>query len=208
MLTDPITGLTPKQSAFCREYTKDFNGSQAAIRAGYSERSSRSTSSEFLTNPNIKAEIKRLVDEKAMKEDEILLILSDIGRGDMGEMLDISDVSFNLDLAGAKRKGLTHLIRKVKQVTKISTSKDGGESETTIQEVELYSKLEAIQKIMDIRQMVIKRTDITTQGEKITDIGVKAVDYRAGLAALAPGSMGDSEAPGEGESSGNGPEMG
>lgn len=171
MVADPVTGLTPKQQAFCREYVKDFNGSQACIRAGYSERSSRSTSSEFLTNPNIKSEIKRLVDEKALKNDEIVLILSDIARGDMGELLDISEVSFNLDLAGAKRKGLTHLIRKVKQVTKLSTSKDGAESETTIQEVELYSKLEAIQKVMDIRQMVTARTELSTKdGQPLSNV--------------------------------------
>ena len=29
--------LTDKQRAFCIEYPKDFNGTQAAIRAGYSD---------------------------------------------------------------------------------------------------------------------------------------------------------------------------
>ena len=32
-------GLTPKQARFCEEYVIDLNGKQAAIRAGYSQRS-------------------------------------------------------------------------------------------------------------------------------------------------------------------------
>ena len=31
----PATRLSPKQQAFVREYVKDWNGTQAAIRAGY-----------------------------------------------------------------------------------------------------------------------------------------------------------------------------
>lgn len=42
--------------------------------------------------------------------------------------------------------------------------------------------------------------DLTTAGEKINSIvEVRAIDYRAAASALAPGSMGDSAAPGEGE---------
>lgn len=31
-----MSKLTKKQEAFCQEYVVDFNGTQAAIRAGYS----------------------------------------------------------------------------------------------------------------------------------------------------------------------------
>ena len=55
--------LNDRQLAFCREYTIDFNGSAAAIRSGYSETSSRQIASELLTKPNIKAEIRRLIEE-------------------------------------------------------------------------------------------------------------------------------------------------
>jgi phage terminase small subunit len=34
---DHFSTLTPKQALFCREYFKDFNATQAAIRAGYSQ---------------------------------------------------------------------------------------------------------------------------------------------------------------------------
>ena len=56
-------GLEDKQAAFCREYLVDFNGDQAANRAGYSKKSARSQAARLLTKANILAEISRLVEE-------------------------------------------------------------------------------------------------------------------------------------------------
>lgn len=52
--------LTPKQERFCQEYMIDLNGTKAAIRAGYSERSAESTASEILTYPKVQAKIAEL----------------------------------------------------------------------------------------------------------------------------------------------------
>ncbi|CAK0742888.1 phage terminase small subunit [Gammaproteobacteria bacterium] len=52
--------LNPKQAAFAREYIKDHNGAQAAIRAGYAKKAARTQASDLLTKPNVQAEIKRL----------------------------------------------------------------------------------------------------------------------------------------------------
>ncbi len=52
--------LTNKQQAFCREYVKDSNGSQAAIRAGYSKAGSTVRGSELLTNRKVTLEISRI----------------------------------------------------------------------------------------------------------------------------------------------------
>ena len=53
MLDHHAGKLSAKQQAFCREYLVDFNATQAAIRAGYSERSARSIGNENLTKPDI-----------------------------------------------------------------------------------------------------------------------------------------------------------
>ncbi len=45
--------LTPKQRRFVEEFLVDLNATQAAIRAGYSERTARSIGSENLTKPDI-----------------------------------------------------------------------------------------------------------------------------------------------------------
>lgn len=52
--------LTPKQQRFCEEYMVDLNGTQAAIRAGYSDNTARAIASENLTKLDIQAEIVKL----------------------------------------------------------------------------------------------------------------------------------------------------
>ena len=47
------------QDRFVDEWLIDFNGTQAAIRAGYSERSARSIAGRLLTKDNIQREISR-----------------------------------------------------------------------------------------------------------------------------------------------------
>lgn len=55
-----MAGLTPKQQRFCQEYVIDLNGTQAAIRAGYSPSRARQTGSRMVTNGDIQDEIERL----------------------------------------------------------------------------------------------------------------------------------------------------
>jgi phage terminase small subunit len=51
------SGLTPKQARFVVEYLKDLNGTQAAIRAGYSESTARQQACRLLTNADIAATV-------------------------------------------------------------------------------------------------------------------------------------------------------
>lgn len=52
--------LNDKQECFCFEYCIDFNATQAAIRAGYSEKTARQIGSKLLTNIDIQNRIKEL----------------------------------------------------------------------------------------------------------------------------------------------------
>lgn len=49
--------LTPREQRFIAEYPVDFNGKEAAIRAGYSKRSAAVTASRLLQKPAIKQAI-------------------------------------------------------------------------------------------------------------------------------------------------------
>lgn len=51
--------LTAKQQRFVEEYLKDLNATQAAIRAGYSERTASETGYENLRKPQIAEEIEK-----------------------------------------------------------------------------------------------------------------------------------------------------
>lgn len=57
--------LTDKQKIFVLEYLVDLNATQAAIRAGYSEKSARSIASENMENPKIQAEVQRQMDARS-----------------------------------------------------------------------------------------------------------------------------------------------
>ena len=52
-MNDKQPKLTPKQQAFVQEYLIDLNATQAAIRAGYSEKTARQTATENLAKPYI-----------------------------------------------------------------------------------------------------------------------------------------------------------
>jgi phage terminase small subunit len=49
--------LTPKQERFVAEYLIDLNATRAALAAGYSEKTARSTGAENLTKPDIVAAV-------------------------------------------------------------------------------------------------------------------------------------------------------
>jgi phage terminase small subunit len=49
--------LTAKQSRFIDEYMVDMNGAAAAVRCGYSKKTSRAIAAENLAKPYIKAEL-------------------------------------------------------------------------------------------------------------------------------------------------------
>lgn len=59
--------LTPKQEKFCQEYIVDLNACQAAIRAGYSEKTARSIGQENLTKPDIIDRIAAFQESRSKK---------------------------------------------------------------------------------------------------------------------------------------------
>ncbi|MCI1148992.1 terminase small subunit [Stenotrophomonas maltophilia] len=62
--------LTPKQQRFVQEYLQDHNGTQAAIRAGYSESTARQQGSRLLTDPRVLAAV-RAGQKKVAKKAEV-----------------------------------------------------------------------------------------------------------------------------------------
>lgn len=61
--------LTPKQSLFVREYLVDLNATQAAIRAGYSEKTAGQIGEQNLKKLEIKQAVSEAVQERAKKVD-------------------------------------------------------------------------------------------------------------------------------------------
>lgn len=68
--------LTPKQQRFVDEYLIDLNATQAAIRAGYSEKTARAIGCENLTKPDIAAAIaeRQVVRAEKAETDEAWIL--------------------------------------------------------------------------------------------------------------------------------------
>lgn len=79
-----VPSITPKQERFCQEYIVDYNGAQAAVRAGYAANSARKTASRLLTNADILARVRELQREQtarlALTQDYVLQQLVDTYR--------------------------------------------------------------------------------------------------------------------------------
>lgn len=60
-------GLTPKQAAFVQEYLVDLNGTQAAIRAGYSPKTANEQAARLLANASVQAAVTKGREKLAAK---------------------------------------------------------------------------------------------------------------------------------------------
>jgi phage terminase small subunit len=82
-----VKELTPKQERFCQEYMKDLNGTKAAIRAGYSEKTANEQASRLLANVNVAQRVQVLKGEQIERvkvdSDEILRELMRLGYSDI-----------------------------------------------------------------------------------------------------------------------------
>lgn len=106
-----------KHERFCQEYVVDYNGTKAAIRAGYKEDSARVKASKMLTNANILSRVRELqheqVERLAVTQDYVVLQLLETYQKcleetpvlkfdpDLGEMVETGKYQF--DSRGAIR---------------------------------------------------------------------------------------------------------
>lgn len=86
--------LTAKQSRFVDEYLVDLNATQAAIRAGYSEKTAESQGARLLRNAKVAAAIQeRMADREKRTEvtqDRVLKELARLGFADLREAFTAS----------------------------------------------------------------------------------------------------------------------
>lgn len=84
--------MNERQKMFCDEYLIDLNAKQAAIRAGYSERTAYSIGQENLNKPELKAYIEKRLQSKEKtliaSQDELLAFITSAIRGEEYEMKD------------------------------------------------------------------------------------------------------------------------
>jgi phage terminase small subunit len=87
-----VSGLTAKQQRFVEEYLVDLNGSAAARRAGYSERTANRMASENLSKPDLAAAIfERRAKLAEQTGRTVAAVMADIGRVRDDAMKPVTD---------------------------------------------------------------------------------------------------------------------
>lgn len=78
--------LTAKQKLFCDEYIISLNATQAAIKAGYAEKTAYAMGAENLRKPKIQSYISERMEQKESSliatQDEVLQYLTSVLRGE------------------------------------------------------------------------------------------------------------------------------
>lgn len=149
--------LTNKQQAFINEYVKCWNASEAARRAGYSEKTARFIGAENLTKPNIAEEIQRRITEETMSADEVLHRLTRQARGTFGDVLKLAG---SIPLIDWQRAFETGAIDNVKEVN----FKDGSIT------VKLYDAQSALVQLGRAHGLFVDRTKNETYVDEIIDL--------------------------------------
>ncbi|PGZ45708.1 terminase small subunit [Bacillus anthracis] len=85
--------LTPKQQAFCDYYIETGNATEAAKKAGYSQKTAKEMGNENLSKPHLKAYIEERMsqkeEERVASQDEILEFLTRVMRGQTTEQIPV-----------------------------------------------------------------------------------------------------------------------
>ena len=141
---DPITGLipqlTPKKAFFVQEYLVDLNGTQAAIRAGYSPRTAAVQAAELLRKPNIQLAIQEAFAVRAQRvsisQDKVLQEIARVAFAHMGQF------------ATWTKEGMTLVASEELTPDQIAAVVEVSESKTqqgTQVKVKLHDKLRALE---------------------------------------------------------------
>ncbi len=163
--------LTTKQQRFVEEYCVDFNATQAAIRAGYSEKTAYNAGWQNVRKCEIAEAVQKRLNELAMDAEEALKRLADIARGSVEPFMDADeDGNVYINLGTDEAKANYRLLKKVKQTKTKTTGKDDYEREEVRTEFELYDAKSAIVDILKIHGKFVDRIDHTTDGKALTQL--------------------------------------
>lgn len=138
-----------RELAFLDEYLKDFNGTQAAIRAGFTDKatSAKSIASRILNEPHVIIELARRRDDEmhrnAINRDEVLKEIKSIAFSNLGKVANWTAEETRL----IPKAELT--AEAIAAIAEIEATEDPGEWGTKRrQRVKLHPKLPALVELL------------------------------------------------------------
>jgi phage terminase small subunit len=153
--------LTAKHKAFCNEYlTNGFNGTHAAIKAGYTESCATSTASEILTYPNVKEYIRITLDSvvgtmKDVLEKRIIETYYKRAFYDIAQFMN-SDGEINID--DINEAGFGCIIDGVKKAKTVTTGENFDKVESAV--YELADRDKALAQLTKYMNLINEKIDL------------------------------------------------
>ena len=143
-------GLEDRQWLFCQQFIIDDNGTQAAIRAGYSANGAKTQAARLLTNANVQRAIADLRAARTQRleitADRVLQELALLAFSDIGEVMDFTQAEVRLRLAHAIPENARRALASMK-VKRYLEGHGYDAREVEVTEFKFWDKLPALLKL-------------------------------------------------------------
>ena len=169
-----MAGLNDKQRRFVEEYLIDLNATQAAVRAGYSEKTARSIAQRLLTNVDIQNAISEAQNARSKRtqitQDRVLQEFAKIGFSDIRSLFTEAG---NLRSLNTLEPDAAAALSSVEVVTK---NLGDGEVEY-VHKIKLWDKVGSLTQMGRHLGMFVDKTEVHTvkKIEEMTDEELKSL---------------------------------
>ena len=147
--------LSTKQQRFVDEYCVDFNGTQAAIRAGYSVKTANAQAARLLANVNIKKALEEkkteIAEESKLKASDVIDELRKIAFSDITQVMSFS-------ASKAKIKSSRKLSEDAKKIVASVSQTQAGLT------VKLHDKVKALELLGRYLNLFTDRVEVEGRG--------------------------------------------
>ena len=173
----PIKPSLDELAFIATYFESNMNGTRAYMKlhpnASYD--SSKSSASEILTKDNIKAEIKRRLEERAMSAEEAIARMGAIAKADLFPFIRIDEDGFAyFNLADPQAMEHLFLIKEMETKRERRIEGKGENTETWEGEwvrVKLHDSYAALRDIAKMHGKLTEKVDVTSKGEKLQQDG-------------------------------------
>lgn len=146
-----MKNLTPRQAAFVREYLIDLNGTQAAIRAGYSAKTANEQASRLLAHVSVAAAVQAAMDARSERTeitaDRVLAELAKVGFSDIRKLFDDDGKMKHVTMLDDETAAF---VSSIKVVANKANRADGENEQLEVEntlEIKVWDKLSALEKL-------------------------------------------------------------
>ena len=173
--------LTPKQTEFARQYLLDMNGTQAAIRAGYSAKTAEAQASRLLSNVKVAETIQTAMNKRAERTeittDRVLREYARVAFADIRSVVTVKDGSVIVADTDQLTDDEAAAISEISE----TTSATGGSIK-----VKLHSKMSALQDIAKHLGMFPDRRELTGRGGGPIEVEHADADLKDAIRKAGP----------------------